>query len=114
MKNDPIDAVTRVGNHAVPAALQAALAALHEHRRAFGDSVPTARFLAAATPAIAPVITPGTWLEFEIDHEAKRLIVQVVDRESGAVVRSFPLVLPGLRGGAAEETARGVLVDAKA
>ncbi len=91
----------------------------HSHRppepsrataRGAAESAPAA---ARAAPLAAPA-PPTTELAFHVDREAGLLIVEVVDQESGTVVRSIPLVLPGLGGGASQEPSRGALVDAKA
>lgn len=70
---------------------------------------------AAAAPSPATETLPGpTDLSFRVDAEAGRLWVQVIDRETRAVLRSFPLVLPGADAAPASATPRGALVDAKA
>ncbi len=76
-------------------------------------------------PPPAAASAPGhrtTDLAYQVDAESKRISVQVVDRETGSVVRSFPLFVPGqgeiIDGkGAAEggepDAPRGAIVDAK-
>ena len=66
-----------------------------------------------ATPAAAPPAAAAartTALEFQLDRETGRLVVAVVDRMNGTVVRAFPLVLPGF---GPDDPRRGALVDAK-
>lgn len=81
---------------------------------------PEAEALLPAAPSAAGHRT--TDLAYQVDVESKRVSVQVVDRETGAVVRSFPLFMPGQSavmdgehdGGTAEtDVPRGGLVDAK-
>lgn len=69
--------------------------------------------------------TPGhrtTDLAYQVDAESKRISVQVVDRDTGSVVRSFPLFMPGqgehadgevAADGGESDAPRGVIVDAK-
>lgn len=81
----------------------------------------------AETPPVA-VSDAGhrtTDLAYQVDAESKRVSVQVVDRATGEVVRSFPVFVPGQaaiidgqpNGDVSEEgesdAPRGALVDAK-
>lgn len=63
-----------------------------------------------------------TDLAYQMDAESKRVSVQVVDRETGSVVRSFPVFMPGQEilvdgaaagDGADSDAPRGAIVDAK-
>jgi hypothetical protein len=79
----------------------------------------------AEVPPAAPLGAAGhrtTDLAYQMDAESKRVSVQVVDRETGSVVRSFPLFMPGQgesidgEGGAdggESDAPRGAIVDAK-
>jgi FlaG protein len=81
----------------------------HERSRASGGH--------AAHPtrvAIDPNVRP-TELAFHVDPSSNRILVQVIDAASRSVIRSFPLLLPGVGGSELDvETPRGALVDAKA
>lgn len=82
---------------------------------------------APETDAAAPTLVSAaghrtTDLAYQMDAESKRVSVQVVDRETGSVVRSFPLFVPGqaeiLEGegsvdGDESDAPRGAIVDAK-
>ncbi len=75
-----------------------------------------------ATSAAGPRTTD---LAYQVDAESKRVSVQVVDRATGSVVRSFPLFMPGRNAiidgrsaadaseGGDADAPRGALVDAK-
>ena len=66
-----------------------------------------------------------TDLAYQVDAESKRVSVQVVDRATGSVVRSFPMSMPGqaastdgktaaaASAGGGEDAPRGALIDAK-
>jgi len=82
---------------------------------------PEAESLPAAAVSVAGHRT--TDLAYQVDAESKRISVQVVDRETGAVVRSFPLFIPGQSAvidgtdageGGESDAPRGAIVDAKA
>ena len=105
MNDDPISAIARADSSTMRA-LHVALSA-HDHRHSEGPAVRHQLETQAAELAQA------TDLAFRVDSTAHLIIVQVIDRGSGAIVRSFPLILPGV-GPADEETPRGALVDAKA
>lgn len=111
MSDDGTRAIARVESHAVPAS-QAAVAHDHEppkHRAAHQDQ-------RAATPRAVPTVPSArrTELAFEPDPASARVVVQVVDRETGSVVRSFPITLPGGEAATDQDPPRGALVDAKA
>lgn len=113
MRDNAVNGITRIDGPAVQA-LHAAVSTHHDRPRS-PEEAPPARH--AALPDAAPVepAQPPTDLAFEVDAEARRLVVQVVDRDSGEVVRSFPMVMPGGAASAsAHGPARGALVDAKA
>jgi hypothetical protein len=63
-----------------------------------------------------------TDLAYQIDAESGRVSVQVVDRATGSVVRSFPIFVPGqgaaidgagTAAGGEADAPRGAIVDAK-
>ena len=69
--------------------------------------------VAASTPVELPE-HQATDLSFQVDRQAQRILVEVIDRETKSVVRSFPLLLPGSGVPDDQATPRGALVDAKA
>lgn len=77
---------------------------------------------ASDPPSAAPMADAHrtTDLAYQVEPESKRIIVQVVDRDTGEVVRSYPLFVPGQgatidadRESAEADAPRGGLVDAK-
>jgi len=104
MSHDAASAVTRIdgagarGGHAPePTA--------HERRHATGRH--------AALQAVESA-QRSTELAFQVDVDAHRILVQVIDSKTRAVVRSFPLLLPGVGSKSEHDPPRGALVDAKA
>lgn len=72
------------------------------------------RLPSETTTKVASASPRATQLSFEVEAEASRVHVQVVERESQVVLRSFPMLLPGRMGNSAETEPRGRIVDAKA
>lgn len=88
-----------------------------------GTSAPPPEPEAASPAAVSAPAHRTTDLAYQVDAESKRVTVQVVDRETGSVVRSFPLFMPdrnavidGAQAGDEGEAdaPRGAIVDAKA
>jgi hypothetical protein len=98
-----------------------------QHERAetqepFAKPVPPPEAEGPPPPALSAAGHRTTDLAYQVDAESKRVSVQVVDRETGAVVRSFPLFVPGqgesIDGEGAgddgeSDAPRGTIVDAK-
>lgn len=87
-----------------------------------GTSAPPPEPEAASSAAVSAPAHRTTDLAYQVDAESKRVTVQVVDRETGSVVRSFPLFMPGqdavIDGAQAgdegeADAPRGAIVDAK-
>jgi hypothetical protein len=112
MSDETTRPVARIESHSVQA-IHTAVPSSHERPR---DSPPDSP---PPDPDAEPVELPSwrtTDLAYQVDAESKHISVQVVDRETGSVVRSFPLVLPGHDGSSENpeaETPRGALIDAK-
>jgi hypothetical protein len=109
MSDERADAITRIEGNAAGAALRAAAAAHHDRpRQAPSEAAP-----APPPPATAPA-PRATELAFDVDAELQQIVVRVLDRNTGEVVRAFPLQLPGTDAASDETPPRGALIDAKA
>lgn len=109
MSDTAAQAITRVESRRVRAELPAAQQDVENAKRAARES--GLRTPVAATPAAEQV--RSTDLSFQVDAIARRVTVNVIDRETKSVVRSFPLVMPGGRKPEGDPE-RGAVVDAKA
>jgi len=112
MSDDGTRAITRVEGHTVHAA-EAAVAHDHDPPKNPADEAHrAARAREQERPAVPE--QGATDLSYQPDPASEYILVQIVDRDTGSVVRSFPLDLPGPETSGDQEPARGALVDAKA
>ena len=112
MSDDGTRAITRVESHTVHA-VEAAVA--HDHEPPKNPAAEEHRAARAREHEHPAVPEQGaTDLSYQSDPESEHILVQIVDRDTGSVVRSFPLDLPGTETGGDQEPARGGIVDAKA
>jgi hypothetical protein len=102
-----VGAITRLDPTAVHAA--DTIATTLERRQRHADTAGRASASEVVDHAVEPM-TASTALSFQVD-DAHRLVVQVVERETGKVVRSFTLVMPGVEPLAEEGRAPGALLD---
>ncbi len=112
MSDDGTRAIARVEGHTVHA-VEAAVA--HDHEPPKNPATEDHR-RARAREAERPVVPErqATDLSYQPDPESEHILVQIVDRDTGSVVRSFPLDLPGAETAGEHEPVRGGIVDAKA
>lgn len=112
MSDDGTRAITRVEGHTVHAA-EAAVSHDHEPpKNPAAEDHRAPRTREQERPAVPE--EGATDLSYQSDPESEHILVQIVDRDTGSVVRSFPLDLPGGEASGDQEPARGGLVDAKA
>jgi uncharacterized FlaG/YvyC family protein len=112
MNDDGTRAITRVESHTVHAA-EAAVSHGHQPpKNPAAEEHRAARAREQQRPAVPE--EGATDLSYQADPESEHILVQIVDRDTGSVVRSFPIDLPGDDVASDQEPARGGLVDAKA